>query len=1728
MPHTNLATDIFDGLTLSLTSQWFAEAFHRDEAKIGPTTVSSGRSEFARACYLYACIFRSDTRISLPERFISKIDEILFFPLDASNQIGYQDRRCESGHNFEAFHAGPLEARKICNGFFPRSSKTEPDSELRDCIRTVRLGTGERPITTIPAQLMGHLQKNNPAPARQMLVVEQRTSDSPDYLIVLVSRTLDSDFSSQDEVKIATATQLFFSAYRTYRLQAFTRAYRDLVDQRLLLQVQNRSLVEIRQHFPTTRREPMAALVAFFCRSLLTTRALPEMDGALFYPLVGAKYYLYRAPRKGLDSLGDSFEVKSLRSGGQWPSLPDLEPLRNTDRDGKAGACRTLFEIRHLHIQALAAASQDLSLLRQRARDLHAVIQHFLELTDQRPHLIGQVEGGLFESTRWDAWAFHHLEPKFLGGIDREQPGSLLVLTVLFDHLPLGMLFLASRRSHAFGPEDLIDVRAIAKAYFQTFQLETLRGIVESYQALGKRLRPASDSVGSPARASQAGFGEFLGRYVDSLFEGFATAQLAAWIPFDRDDFYYGTRDQALKDQSLQSLLKSLASTSQDIERLQASLYEITRAIPDLQGGPAQPAGGDTSPVYETSLRWLYCWALFQASKRGKLPEDYPQLDEIPQRLLEATTGREVLGAHLALACYPLCVLDDELPYLRRLLLEAGVEADLIPSTGSFMTLAVFYDALPKGLLILGSPDELSFTPEIELRDFELTARAYLLPALLDTREQAVRGYQTLLLGENSGGSPADEAPRTVEGFRGSIETFFHQMLDAIPTLESCLFLPLNSDSVFSCDAQDVSEWWPSSELRCFGRGETFGLFNLEAELRDVETRLGRGVESRLAYGSLALRRLYLRSLRDLVESRQNPRDYGLQELVEELFSRSGAGRLSGRRHGRAETDIRLRSYVHASHWSICDLAKTFPGLPLWFETETEKPEAERLKRWWENEVSLIAVLLLNEGRPYGILFLASSIRGSFTEQERRDVEAAAKVYFRDGQIAFRDEIILDYRNIVANVLSEDSLISATAALSREGHPLAPVLAGDELGAFLAYFMEILLESYGDDPTTQLVFFPFSGDSLYVGASSSSAAGPLRLRRFATSNLELPGIAWSALRRQWLRDTVLDLRPDGALEVGEEVETDELLTELHQQLDRCLATFLYPAQRFGDILQIPGRRAHSAAYLALFQETLGTLGVPWKTWRTGSLMTIPILLPNLPAAGLLTMSCRIPWRYSEHDQLDVEAVARAYFFTYRAILLKREATEAARLSGMRQMLLGVTHRLKNDLQPTFNTISKLHEVRHQSSESIGRQVQLLDRNDQIETGAEGIEQVRNKFAMLRSIVSGGRQPKKSRSLATIATTFAEQIHHHKRRLAQTLRNFDPASIQLVVGSLPEPLSKLSSFRKDCLVSDLESLWVDVSEGVDEVLSIYAENAVRAVADEPQGNRQISLLFLFEEGAEEVELGVFDGVVIPEEKLTFIQKGEVIPTEVGGGSGTGFHNAGNLLKINNDGAQVIKSGGDLGGTLIRLRMPVLVARPYTATGLELRQHLEWLLEELSNRYRESSSQGGIQWKVDTSEWRDQQRLRLYQGTYHWKTELLNLPLQVFLQRHLNEIERNAALFEGEDSFFEDEDWGLGELSSVPSEIHIVLRSIPDEGLAIIMVGDQISSRFYEDFVEEAKQLDQIERRHNRPSLLGPEGSLGELFLIMIERLTRRGISIRTESHSHGSTISIEVMSSQEKS
>lgn len=134
---------------------------------------------------------------------------------------------------------------------------------------------------------------------------------------------------------------------------------------------------------------------------------------------------------------------------------------------------------------------------------------------------------------------------------------------------------------------------------------------------------------------------------------------------------------------------------------------------------------------------------------------------------------------------------------------------------------------------------------------------------------------------------------------------------------------------------------------------------------------------------------------------------------------------------------------------------------------------------------------------------------------------------------------------------------------------------------------------------------------------------------------------------------------------------------------------------------------------------------------------------------------------------------------------------------------------------------------------------------------------------------------------------------------------------------PELLSPLG-LSADRIITDLEETWIDVSDGLDEVLAIYAENAVKAVADPSSETDTIHLWCLRNpESPDRIDLLFYDRVLIPQEKIRYIRDKEVIPMEVGGGSGTGLYNAGNLLKLNGDGEQKVDSSEQIRGTALWL-------------------------------------------------------------------------------------------------------------------------------------------------------------------------------------------------------------------
>ena len=346
----------------------------------------------------------------------------------------------------------------------------------------------------------------------------------------------------------------------------------------------------------------------------------------------------------------------------------------------------------------------------------------------------------------------------------------------------------------------------------------------------------------------------------------------------------------------------------------------------------------------------------------------------------------------------------------------------------------------------------------------------------------------------------------------------------------------------------------------------------------------------------------------------------------------------------------------------------------------------EIYEQHWKGGGALLAVLVLQEGLPMGIALLASPIEGSFTEHERIDVDRSARAFFSEGQVHLRDEIILAYRNIVRGMLSEAGAQEHIERLKDRNEKLRAALE-DQLAGYLAVFMDVMFKAFRADPPSTILFLPFTDQTLYVGQTGEESASWLnRLEKTGIEGIgqDLPaGTAWSGFIGDWLYDLYKDIQAQKPGLPSEPPNSpSEILSVLRADTDTALATFIFSGQRYDDPLQ----EVHRHAYLAPFQKVL--VGEAPER-EAASLLVTALLYDNLPAAGLLIIHSPVPWRFTEQDRLDVESVSRAFFLTYRSVRLRREATRAARLKGMQDMLLGVTHRLKNDLEPTLGVIDWL-------------------------------------------------------------------------------------------------------------------------------------------------------------------------------------------------------------------------------------------------------------------------------------------------------------------------------------------------------------------------------------------------------------------------------------------------------
>ncbi len=170
------------------------------------------------------------------------------------------------------------------------------------------------------------------------------------------------------------------------------------------------------------------------------------------------------------------------------------------------------------------------------------------------------------------------------------------------------------------------------------------------------------------------------------------------------------------------------------------------------------------------------------------------------------------------------------------------------------------------------------------------------------------------------------------------------------------------------------------------------------------------------------------------------------------------------------------------------------------------------------------------------------------------------------------------------------------------------------------------------------------------------------------------------------------------------------------------------------------------------------------------------------------------------------------------------------------MLLGVTHRLKNDLEPTLGVIDSLRKIVNLDSRQIPGEVREHERFGLLEAGELGIAQVKKRFELLRSVISDSSHVRRARPLRHLAEQFEKHVGDYKRRVPLRQARYRTEKVRLSLNdATPEPLSPLG-LSADRIITDLEETWIDVSDGLDEVLAIYAENAVKAVAGPLQRDR----------------------------------------------------------------------------------------------------------------------------------------------------------------------------------------------------------------------------------------------------------------------------------------------------
>jgi hypothetical protein len=1719
-------------LTTQLDVKGFEKALEDLKSRSDPRIRISKRNELAHVYLYFSRLLRGELEAGAE---IEGIGQIFFLPLREDDHIGFVSYGAlngdapggSAGMLFEFRELGPAETdwRATCQGL-------EQDA---GAVKAFRLEASELDLH-FPG-LRGALGRLGGPPRGGLLIVRQSVPDTPACLIAMTHRAAGTDgrarFSSEDEQDVAALAQMFFQTYRSVRLAHFAEAYRKLVNDNLILSAQLQGIDATKRRIDALDESParsFASFLCFLCDSLSRADVIPEMDNAIFFPINSRLYYLYHnvSPPKRQQDAGLPPQAR-LQVGRLSDDLDALRRIRDlaagaTSEAGSAAParCRNIFAEALGLLCATASPEVQPKDLRQLLRDVQNRKREFETVLDQRsagdpPRLVTVVEAALFATVAWSDWGLELLDERFLtfqvAGPPRDgergsfgDSGALLAVTMLADHLPLGILFINSALAGAFGEEDRRDVQAICRGYLQTFQTLMLTEVVEEYQKLGTRFSLAGLSGDSgtcqalhnqqeATRQALSPEGKDLDRklrpYFELMFAAFDDLELGAFIAVDRDQMLLYRRGQSrtAQDQppavlawhaTLHGELANLAAEQPGLaDRWAGQLERVTAA--DAAGEGGMVAGLD-------AMRRFYVWALLRSLAPEHEALAQYSLPEVPSLIFgqEQPPGVEdppQLRSVLATACFEACIFDEDFPLLRRLVWRiTGAEAVLRSQTGSVIVLALFYDGLPAGLILLSSSSFLAFKARIEARDAFMATRAFFLPLQMEAREEVIRSYQRVLDEKGGRGRP----------FVDLVQGFFGAMGEALPSLQAGLFLCLDRDLIMSWSrAREgaVPRLWSTRSLGKFACASAALSQDLDDRLAEFmagreETACDRQRRQR----DVDLLRLYGRRIRDLLQGSRNPKDYDLGRRVEEILEKRTPGAAG-----------RLRSHVHVLVQPRCRFSEAFPFLESLFELregDAEAPYArETCRRHWQGVGALLAVLVLEEGLPMGIALLASPFEGSFTEHERIDVDRGARALFAEGQVALRDTIICDYRNIVSGMLSEAGTQKHLAHLKSCNEELRETLAGDELASYLAVFMDEMFKTFHDDPPAAILFLPLTERTLYAGlpaavdrpSDGAVFLGRLRKANVAELALDLPaGAGWPGFVRDWLGDVYGDIQRQQPKRLPADLRDsagDVILAALQSDTDISLATFLYSGQRYDDRLD----DGHRHAYLAPFQGPLSGdgFGLGWRERQAGSLLITALLYDHLPAAGLLVIDSRSTWRFTQQDRIDVESVARAFFLTYRSLRLRGEAAQAARLTGMQDMLLGVSHRLKNDLDPTLGVIDDLKKaLASEGPAGAAVKIEELARDKRLEAGEDGIKQVRKRFALLRSVISESAHIRRSRSLQTVADDFRAKVESYKRRLPLRKAWYQTKKIEVHLNELDRPLMARLDVAEERLVGDLAATWIDVSDGFDEILAIYAENAVKAIGD-PSSKTDTILLWCLQSGCdpERLDLLFYDQVEIAAEKMEYIQKGEVIPLEQGGGSGTGFFNAKNLLRLNGDGVQRIESGKNIGGTAIWLTVGRLQVQPLAVSSDEVVQDIErWRTTIL-----ERAGAAGMEWSRPNRP-SPPCRLLLYAGSYLWSEELFATIWQVFAQRA---------------EFLQET--GRGETLSPAYQVAVELGPEANGGLSVVFRDNSRRGfTFYSppgNQQLEAKKRDQFERNYNRPSKGGPKGAVGSLFLAMQERLAR---------------------------